>query len=131
MLADALPAIALGVGWRIFCAGDRVGGGRVRVGPGGLGAEAVDDGAGGFGGCAACFGEREAVLVGQHDAGVGAGEQGHDRDGAAGFGLARPIPSSTFLIASSRLARRRARICGPMLLVTRARSSGSWPSDPW
>src|SRR5579863_7714335 len=84
-LAGALPPAALVGGWLVACAGDRVGGGGACLDPGGLGAEAVDDGAGGFGGCAACLVEGEPVLVGQHHPGVGAGEQRYDRDGAAGF----------------------------------------------
>src|SRR5579871_4141717 len=53
VLAGALPAPALVGGWRVARAGARVGGCRACLDPGGLGAEAVDDGAGGFGGCAA------------------------------------------------------------------------------
>lgn len=97
-------------------------------GLGGLGGEAVDDGAGCLGAGAACLFEAEPVLVGQHYPGVGAGQQGHHGDGVAGFGLAGAD--------ALQYVPDRFQPPGPAAgadpcseaAADQARSRGSWPS---
>ena len=97
---------------------------------GGAGGEASDDGAGGLGAGLPGVVQGELVLVGEYYSGVGAGEQGDDRDGAAGV-VRVGADALEHVLDGLEPARRRRRIWVPRLLATRARSRGSWPSAAW